>query len=140
LRRESIGKGRIGRIAAAGLLLWLGGCGLFSSPRPDPWAPRRLRPLATFRIERGGRFLGRLRKLEIPDPVRPRVVWLVENQWGQWVGWIDSTGRAFALKPFEKEPVQVYTGKLEDCLKVLMELPSPPSLEKEEMPGNKEER
>ena len=122
------------RARAWGLLLLglpAGGCVLFRRPAPDPWAPRKLRPLATYRIQSEGRFLGRLRKLEVPDPARPVTVWLVENQWGQWVGWIDATGRAFALKPFKEEPVHVYTGSLEDCVKVLMGLEGPPSLEKE---------
>ncbi len=113
------------------LVLGAGGCGLFQRPAPDPFAPRRLRPLATFRILREGRFAGRLRKLEIPDTVRPTLVWLVENRWGQWVGWIDATGRAFALKPFEKEPVRVCTGNLADCVQVLLGLDGPPALEKE---------
>ena len=116
------------------LVLAAGGCRLFQQPPPDPWAPRKARLLGTYRILREGRFLGRLRELEIPDRVRPTRLRLVENQWGQWVGWIDATGRAFALKAFEKEPVLVYTGSLEDCVKVLMGLDEPPSLEKEKAP------
>ena len=118
--------------------LWAGGCGLFQRPAPDPFAPRKLRPLATYRVLREGRFQGRLRKLQIPDPVRPATLWLVENQWGQWVGWIDATGRAFALKPFEKEPVHVYTGNLQDCVEILLGLEGPPVLkeEKEHPKGN----
>lgn len=55
----------------------------------------------------------------------------MENEHGQWVGWIDEVGRVFKLSPHERDGRHVGTGSVALCLQILFALPGPPTLSAE---------
>ena len=76
----------------------------------DPFAPKKLILVKEWVVKKDGEILGRVKELEIPINGRNSSFKLVENKFGQWLGWIDSKGRVFKFTPFSNSNAPIYTG------------------------------
>jgi hypothetical protein len=56
------------------------------------------------------------------------VLWLVENEYFQDVGFFDEHGRAFRRIPFQDDPQWVATSSMEECARMLLKLDRPVSI------------
>lgn len=94
-------------IAAAGFVLL--GCEATPEP-PQPYEPRSVREVASFEVRRGGAQVGAIRHLEIEHPTDPVAFYRVENLAGQWLGYVDASGRVYRYPAFaaREEFVGVY--------------------------------
>jgi hypothetical protein len=77
----------------------------------DPAAPREVVVHGRFAVSKDGRRLGTMVHREIRDPRGPVQQFLVENEFGQWLGYLDAQGRVFRYEPFADEErfLGVYT-------------------------------
>ncbi len=65
-------------------------------------SPRPVREIDSWTIARHASAIGRIRLLEIEDPKEPVRFYRVENLAGQWLGYIDDSGRVYKYEPFEQ--------------------------------------
>lgn len=72
------------------------------------YGPRPVRELDQWRVQVEDRPLGRLVLLEIEDPRGEVRFYRAENATGQWLGYIDTSGRVYQRVPFSM--VEVFRG------------------------------
>lgn len=75
---------------------------------PLEYGPRPVRELEQWRVQTGDEAIGRLVLLEIEDPRGDVRFYRAENAAGQWLGYIDTTGRVYQRVPFAM--VEVFRG------------------------------
>ncbi len=86
----------------------------------DPYGPRKLVLLRKWKVMSQGKTIGWVREFRIPSPREDIRFDLVENELGQWIGWIDTHGRVFKFFPFEEKQGPVYTGPFEKGVEFLL--------------------
>ena len=102
-----------------------------SPRRPGPLDPRGVAIVESWRAEIAGRALGRVVLLEIQDPAAPVRLYRVENESGQWLGWVDAQGRVWQRLPFEPDDVFRGVYPMEKGLSLLYEVQVPVRLVQE---------
>jgi hypothetical protein len=83
-------------------------------------APRRVTEVEAWQVVAGAQTRGRLVLLRVEDPKAPVELYRVENPHGQWVGWIDASGRVFRREPFQADSVLVTTTTVAKGVGVLL--------------------
>ena len=91
------------------LLLLLGSCVQTTTTVAPDLAPRHVTEVEAWQVVAESRTRGRLVLLRVEDPKAPVELYRVENPHGQWVGWIDASGRVFRREPFQPDSVLVTT-------------------------------
>jgi hypothetical protein len=83
--------------------------------------PRPVRELDQWQVRVGDSVAGRLVLIEIEDPRGEARFYRAENARGQWLGYIDQSGRVYQRVPFSM--VEVFRGihTMEDGLALLFE-------------------
>lgn len=105
------------------VLAALGGCR--TKPGPGPLDPRPVVELESWRAEIDGDAIGRVVLIEIQDREQPTRMYRVESRNGQWLGWVDLTGRVWQRVPFELEDVFRGLYPMEKGLALLYEVDAP---------------
>jgi hypothetical protein len=90
--------------------------------------PRSVREVLAWSVSAGDRTLGRLGRLRIEDAASPEELYFVQNNHGQWVGWIDDVGRVFRREPFHEEDVFVTTTTVQKGVALLLNASAPVEL------------
>jgi len=100
-------------------------CCCSSPPEPSPYGPRPVRELARFEVLAENGVVGEARLLEIEDGSRGGRFYLVKNDQGQWLGYIDLDGRVYQRVPFSMTEVFRGAHPMEKALSLLYEQDSP---------------
>lgn len=87
----------------------LGACVQTTTTVAPDVAPRHVTEVEAWTVVAAAEPCGRLVRLRVDDPKDPVELYRVENRHGQWVGWIDASGRVFRREPFQKDAVLVTT-------------------------------
>ena len=77
---------------------FLGSC--VAVPPPEDHAPRAVQEIERWGVRDGERLVGRMLLLEIQDATEPVRMYQVQNERGQWLGYVDTEGRVFQRVPF----------------------------------------
>jgi hypothetical protein len=77
--------------------LWAASC---TAVAESDWAPRPVREVEHWSVLAGDELVGRVVLLEIGESA-PARFYQVQNQQGQWLGWVDAQGRVWQRVPFE---------------------------------------
>lgn len=109
------------------ITLYLAGC-KSGEPGLRPWQIRRLVPVEERIIVSMGKEAGKMRLVKMEGQKEMTRFWIVENKWGQMIGLIDSTKRAYKFIPFQEKPLLFCSGSLATCVKMLLNLESKPEL------------
>ena len=100
------------------------------APSPGPLDPRPVHVVERWTARDAQRVLGSVVLLEIEDAAGPVRLYRVENDSGQWLGWVDAQGRVFQRVPFEDDDLFRGVYPMEKGLALLYEVPSPVRLER----------
>ena len=108
------------RRGAIGIALFLSACVQTTTAVPPDVAPRHVTEIEAWNVVADARPCGRLVRLRVEDPKDPVELFRVENPHGQWVGWIDASGRVFRREPFQSDSVLVTTTTVAKGVGVLL--------------------
>lgn len=111
------------RWAAGTILVLVGACA--APPAPDWLGPRPVREVERWDVRAGERQLGRMMLLMIEHPDGPVPFYHVENAQGQWLGYVDVTGRVYQRVPFSMTEIFRGIHPMETALALLYEEPGP---------------
>lgn len=93
-----------------------------------PLAPVLGKTLARYRVEVGAETAGFLVEADFSGSIEQRR-FLVQNAFGQQIGFVDAQGRAFRYRVSDGESEHVGTGTMEENLKAILRLSRLPRLQ-----------
>ncbi|MBI5850393.1 MAG: hypothetical protein HZB39_05050 [Planctomycetes bacterium] len=96
-----------------------------SRPPLSPLDPRPVRERESWTAEVEGRAVGKVVLLEIEDPAGAVRLYRVENDSGQWLGWVDTAGRVWQRVPFREDDLFRGVYPMEKGLSLLYEVAVP---------------
>lgn len=116
------------RWAAWTILALLGGCA--AGPQPEWSGPRPVTEVDRWDVRAGGRYLGQMLLLQIEAPVPDEAVpfYQFQNAQGQWLGYVDVTGRVYQRVPFSMTEIFRGIHPMEKAIALLYEEPGPLTL------------
>lgn len=110
---------------------WPAACRSEPAARDDA-APREVVEVERFAVTKDGRRLGTLVQREIRDPRGPVRYYLVENEAGQWLGYLDAQGRLYRYEPFRTDERFLGVHTMDSGLALLYDVPAPVRIAPEE--------
>lgn len=102
-------------------------CRSIPVPRPFPGSPIEGKTLSRHRVELDGQAVGFLVEAAFRGALAERR-FLVQNAFGQQIGFVDAQGRAFRYRASDGEPEHCATGTMEENLKSILRLTRLPRL------------
>ena len=110
------------------LMTGLGLSSCRSDPPLDPMQPRPVAEVDRWLVVADGESVGSIVLIEIEDPAGTVRFYRAESAAGQWLGFVDMSGRFFKRVPFRETEEYIGMYPMEKGLGLLFELDGPVSL------------
>lgn len=112
-------------LAALALFAAASACRSTPTPNPFPGSPIEGATLSQFAIELDRERVGVLLEADFRGALAERR-FLVQNAFGQQIGFVDALGRAYRYRVADGEPEHCATGTMEENLRAILRLPRTP--------------